>query len=374
MKKEKFIYERNGAAYVVIIKWTTTAGDRRQKQIGTYSVKKYGSKTAALKEAKKARDKALVDIELERISDQIFTVDRLFQDSQRLLVHNIKTRERHQSTYNALMTDQLRNTKIEAVTNADVQLSINRFAEGHTQDAIKRALTVWRLIFRAAMINDLIIPDRTRAVIVPKSQVQIKRREKFCTHEELKIFLEALLTYGYGPKNEHRNIDIYVMIQIMMYCGIRPQEVLALTVADIDLVNQILQVNKSIGSTDQSKRQVVTTKTPESIRSVPIPDELASILEDFVKDKTGMLFLDVDRKPYEITTIADYIARVSRKAGVKVTMYMLRHMFATDLAKITDPKTLQTLMGHVTPTMSLGYADKTSLADCAEALRRRKLS
>ena len=272
------------------------------------------------------------------------------------------------------MTDQLRNTKIEAVTNADVQLSINRFAEGHTQDAIKRALTVWRLIFRAAMINDLNIPDRTRAVIVPKSQVQIKRREKFCTHEELKIFLEALLTYGYGPKNEHRNIDIYVMIQIMMYCGIRPQEVLALTVADIDLVNQILQVNKSIGSTDQSKRQVVTTKTPESIRSVPIPYELASILEDFVKDKTGMLFLDVDRKPYEITTIADYIARVSRKAGVKVTMYMLRHMFATDLAKITDPKTLQTLMGHVTPTMSLGYADKTSLADCAEALRRRKLS
>ena len=64
---------------------------------------------------------------------------------------------------------------------------------------------------------------------------------------------------------------------------------------------------------------------------------------------------------------------VSKKAGVNVTLYMLRHKFSTDLLKTADLRTVQDLMGHESGAMTLSYA-RSSDEDRKKAIAGRKMS
>lgn len=72
--------------------------------------------------------------------------------------------------------------------------------------------------------------------------------------------------------------DAWYMLQIMRWTGCRTAEVLALNWDDFDKENKTLYINKSVGSTGTETRQIITTKTIESIRYVPCTDDLIAIL------------------------------------------------------------------------------------------------
>ena len=66
---------------------------------------------------------------------------------------------------------------------------------------------------------------------------------------------------------------------VMLFCGLRRGEALALTQNDFDFVNNILHVSKSVAYID-GKPQIKEPKTKAGIRDVPMPNKL--------RDNTGL--------------------------------------------------------------------------------------
>lgn len=157
----------------------------------------------------------------------------------------------------------------------------------------------------------------------------------------------------------------------MQHLGLRPQEALAVCAEDVDLQNQLFYVNHSIGSDSEETRKLITTKTPWSVRTLPIPDTLVPILYELLSVHCSEPLLTAsDGLPYEIDTIDDLMINVPKKSSVKVNMYMMRHNFATAMVK-HDIRATQDMMGHESAVMTLKYVESTPLDKMKEMLNSK---
>mgnify|MGYP002515774650 CR=1 FL=1 len=272
--------------------------------------------------------------------------------------------------------DQLRYKQISKITTEDVIRTLNRFAENHSQDAVSRCRTVWHQIFQTAQRKEIPVIDRTLAIKTPRSKVPAKPRSMSCTYEDVMATLENLETYGDGKRAFKRSQDLHDIILVMFYTGMRPQEALALAKSEINFDDELITVYQSVGSTHEKTRQLVTTKTDGSLRQIPIAKEIIPLLKELCdKAKKDLLFTDRDGKPYEIGDL-DIVLINMRKARnlPRVTLYMCRHLFATDVYGMAqNKKAAQRLMGHKSESMTLYYLNDDS-KEKYSLVQNRKLS
>lgn len=379
---EKYITEKEskkrGTYYQVTIKYTDRLGNRATESCGQFYVEDYGSKKTALKQAVKARDRALQEIEVGTVGYSALTVSDCFEASLELLHLSKKSITRHRITYGHLFQEdkQLQITPITKVTTEDVIRTLNRFADTHSQEAVKRAKTIWHQIFLTAQMKEIPVIDRTLAIVNPKSRKPAKKRSMACSYDDVMVTLRNLLTYGDTERAQRRSLDVYHMILIMFYEGLRPQEVLALSSDQIDFDTMQIRITQSIGSTSTDTRQIIATKTEDSVRTVPIADDIAQMLSDLVDDRgDGLLFTDSDGLPYEINTIDNLLLHMRKKRNLpRVTLYMCRHLFATDVYGMAEnKKSAQRLLGHKDEATTLLYLNEDQ-GEKQILVQRRKLS
>lgn len=363
MKKEKYIQEikrKDHTVFRVLIR-----ENGKSRDFGSFSTKDYPTPKEALRAACVCRDKALNDIRQNRFIEHDLTVEEIYEKTKELLITNPKTQKRHDDSFYSMVTVELRMKPISEVTAADIQKSLNDYASRVSQGQLDKGMTIWRQIYQTCFLLEMPVIDRTRMVQKPKSKIPVKKRKKHCTSEELESFLEFLK--GYGPDRTLTENIIYAF-RIMQYLGLRPQEAFAVCSEDIDLKNDLFHVQHSIGSTVNGMRQLITTKTTGSIRTLPIPSGLKPILADLLENRSSEpLLLASDGLPFEIDDLDDMLGHVARRCGIKVTPYMLRHNFATEMVK-KDLKATQNMMGHETPVMTLRYVQETSLEKMKELL------
>lgn len=371
MKKEKHIQQdtlKNSYRLRVIIKYKG-----KPKCFGSFNRSDYATDRLCMEAAKICRDQALLDIKNNRVIEHDMTVQEAYEAAMDLLVTTAMTRLKYETIFKALVPKSITVKPIRTLTGADLQKMVNKYALDHSQDAVNRGCTLFRKMYKAVMMNGIPIADMSQMINVPVSKHLPEKRQKFCTEEDLEVFLDKLLVYnGSDRQARMRNRDIYLMFRIMQYLGLRPQEVLALCSEDIDLNNGLLFIRHSIGSIGDESRRLITTKTGDSIRTLPIPQKAYPYLVELKTHDTIPLFINrKDGLPYDISDLDSLIATICRKKKIqRVTMYMMRHNFATDLVK-QDVKLTQTLMGHESAAMTLKYADKASVDDMKEALNKR---
>ncbi|MBR2555076.1 MAG: hypothetical protein IKE94_09475, partial [Aeriscardovia sp.] len=117
--KEKHIAEKrnkDGIFYQVSITYTSRTGKRTTKSVGQFYVKQYGDKKTALKQAIKARDRALQEIEMGAFEHPELTVDDCFNASLDLFNLSAKTKRWHIIVYNQMIDDRLKYMPIDKVT------------------------------------------------------------------------------------------------------------------------------------------------------------------------------------------------------------------------------------------------------------------
>ena len=275
MKDLKYIRKRKqkyGSSYVVDIKYTDDSGETKHFSQTLRSVD-YGSEKNALIMAQKVRNDVLNQIRTGALRKSFPTVRNLYLRKWDILPLSIKTRQKQDALYASQIAPH-GDKRINDVTVEDIQTSLNTWAETHSKDSVQRLLSVWRQIYQCAKILGYEIPDRTEAVIMPKSKVVPKKREVRLNLADFKTILDGLLTYGDGDTYNHRGI--WFMLLIMFYTGMRPAEALALTRSDIH--DTFITINKSVGSTRSETRQIVPTKTESSVRNVPIVPDLRPVL------------------------------------------------------------------------------------------------
>ena len=368
--KEKHIIKRKtkkGYSLEVIIPI-----DRKAKRFGTFKRSDYDSDRAVLAAAKECRDKALNDIRQNRVIFHDLTVEEAYKKSEELFVTNVKTRERHDVIYRQLIPETLRRKPMSKVTAADIQSGINDFAETHSADALSRTRSMWKRIYRAAAISGCPLYDQSQMVIMPKAKKRQSSHAKHCTLDELEEFILALRDYNaFLPEGRKLSRDVEIAIRVMQYIGIRPQEVFALCAEDIDLKRDLIYIRNSVGSTSTAKRQLIATKTEESVRVLPIPDELIPYLKELLTHDTRPLLCDTDGLPYDTGKISTLLCNISNsKKCVHINQYMLRHMFGTDMVR-QNVKVAQTMMGHEDPKMTLSYARESTIEEMRDAMKKR---
>lgn len=356
-KDKKYIRKRKrkyGDAFLVDIPYVDENGVSKHFT-ETVRVIDYETEKAALLSAQKIRNDALQEIQTGRLKKAFPTLKMLYQKKWSLLPLSVNTREKHDAIYKATIA-KIENTRIDKLTISDIQLSLNEYAETHSDDAVKRLLTIYKQLYKTAHLLGYDVTDHTAAVVRPVSKVVTKKKPVEVSEETFRTVLDGLLTYnGYESYNRR---CIWFMLQIMYYTGMRPSEVLALTADDI--TDSYISVTKRVGSTTKNKQMVVPPKTASSVRKVPIPPQLTKILEELLLwSKHDYLFACEDGTLWNIDTVSDTIHRVAKKHKVNFNAYMLRHKMSSDLLHQGDPVIARDLLGHTSFSMTLDYARST---------------
>lgn len=244
---------------------------------------------------------------------------------------------------------------LRAVT-VDDAASVWLHYSGYSESTIKRARMIYIAMFDAAVENDIIVknPFRAKHAQPPTGYAGTHRA---LTDEEISLIWST----------PHR---MQLAALIMLYCGLRRGEVLALTAEDIDTKAKLLTVNKAIRF-DGNKPVMVAPKTASGVRVVPIPNIITPYFENF----TGRILSTKGGSVMTETAFMrcwdSFILHLSRNAGhpVNIRPHDLRHTYCTLLADSgVSIKQALVWMGHADEKMILHVYDHVSEKRAQESL------
>lgn len=237
---------------------------------------------------------------------------------------------------------------ITQIKLSHIQRCLNEM-EGYSQSYIHRAKVFITECFRKAEDLDIIYKSPCRGIEEPKAAEKQDRRP--LTVKEINCFLKA-------TKSHHRG----AMFAMMLACGLRPGEVMAIRWEDIDLENNLINVRQAVRD---NTKEIKSTKTKSGKRTVPIPQwYIDDYLPNIVKDDS-LVFHNEKGLPIGSAKFAQAWHSLMRDmdiiAGAKlyrnriiehalpqdIVPYCLRHTYCTQLVEKQAPvKTVQYLMGH----------------------------
>lgn len=371
MKKEKYIVQNDR---YLRIKFRLPDGGYFSQNV---RIKDYPSPAKAMAAAVAIRDRALAQKSTGRLVSSSPTVQQVYDRLPDLFGYSQKTIKRHQIMFDAAIRKYAAD-EITEVKTSDVMECVTAYSLTHSDQATDRLLSLWSVIFEAAQIMDIPVPNRAKAVrkLRPRSKVPTAKRAVMAPDADIEKFLDTLATYGTKTeKGQYKAKVLTMLAQIMIHTGCRPAEALALRRSDVDLIHSEISITKSVGSTPTSSgRSIRTTKTEQSIRRIPLDSEIRGMLIEFLQwQNHDFILSDYDGNLMEIDNVSNHMRLVSKKAGVRVTLYMFRHKFSTDMIRVADIRTVQDLMGHESSSMTLAYA-RSSEEDRKHAIDKRKLS
>ncbi|MFA9464303.1 MAG: tyrosine-type recombinase/integrase [Velocimicrobium sp.] len=228
-------------------------------------------------------------------------------------------------------------------------------------------------MFNKAILNEYIVKNPCDGLEMPK-KVKVERR--VLTIDEQKRFFEFAETYI------HINV-----LKFAVLTGARIGEVLGLKWSDVDFGNKTITIDKTIhyskaaSPNEGSKFFYTSTKTTASQRTLPMTEEVISVLKSQkikqfqekmfrgknwkqVKEFENLVFTQNDGKPIYYYNVEDAIKTYVEKLNVieialakeekrepiiieSFTCHTLRHTYATRCYEQNIPdKVIQALLGH----------------------------
>ncbi len=264
---------------------------------------------------------------------------------------------RQQCVINKHLLPALKYMKLKDLKPYHLQSIINKMAkEGLSTSTMKKAKQTAVRILNVGVENDLVVRNVFSNVKVPTVEPHERRA---LTEEERDLVNRTWRGHRMGHA-----------VMIMMYCGLRRGELLALTWKDIDLERKVLSVNKSL-QMFKNQPHIKKPKSKAGTREIPIPNILLELLRDFPRDyplvcpdAKGEIMSDTAyRRAWN-----SYRHYLNLKAGGKdasrtrekvqaidnITAHMLRHTYASMLYEAgVDIKSAQRFLGHADIEMTL---------------------
>lgn len=227
---------------------------------------------------------------------------------------------------------------------------------------IKHIFGFLRAIFNFAERYDLIDQNPMKKVSVPTVP---SKKIDFLDEHEARKFLEELET---AP------IRWRAAMTTLLLTGLRRGEAAGLRWSDIDFDHGILHVERNVTYTAKNGLEVSTPKTVNSIRSVPVPIGLASILKKWqvvqLQNRSENALSDayvfaVPENPFSPPlpdTFTRWLSRfVKERKLPNVSPHDLRHSCASLLLMSgATLKDTQEFMGHSDPSTTMKYYTGTT--------------
>lgn len=224
-------------------------------------------------------------------------------------------------------SDCFRSISIYDMTQNDIQIEINKMAADKSPKTVRNY---------HALISAVLGTYRPEMKIYTTLPQKVKKQPYIPTDEEVKKLVEYSKT--------HRHGNYYVPIVLACY-SLRRSEICALLPSDLSDDN-VISINKAKVLDHDKKWVIKTTKTVESTREIPIPEDVANQIRE-----QGYVF---NGYPNDITDFIDYACKQLKIPHFSI--HKLRHYFATKLSSENiDSETIKKLGGWTSDFVFQNY-------------------
>jgi integrase/recombinase XerD len=170
--------------------------------------------------------------------------------------------------------------------------------------------------------------------------------KKFLKKEEVEKVLAAI--------HIHHHNDLFVLkrnlvlVHILLFCGLRREEILLLQIRDIDLERKVITI------------RAVTSKSKQS-RQIPIHSATAMFIKDYLSARKHFatpFFLVSTKRDAQLTHhgLKHVVDTIKHHSGVSFHLHQLRHTFAVNFLKASNNiAKLKQLLGHKSIVVTMAY-------------------
>lgn len=240
--------------------------------------------------------------------------------------------------------------------------------KGISEHYIKDSLLLVKAVIRDGQEENIFPEFIFKQIKIPKT-LQLDDSKQTYTEVEYKKIIDYIL------KNiSSRSVGILLGI----FTGMRIGEICALQFKDIDFDEKIIHVNKTIqriynplDEIEPSKIVITPGKTKNSIREIPITDEILKILKA-IKIKDDYYVLSNSKKAIEPRTYRKFYNKLMKDVGVQpIKFHALRHTFASiNIENGIDVKTISDILGHSDISITLKTYTHTTQRAKVKAIQR----
>lgn len=182
----------------------------------------------------------------------------------------------------------------------------------------------------------------------------------------------------------------YNVVYILFHTGMRISEFCGLTLSDIDLENNIINIDHQLLRDSSSVKYIQSTKTNAGTRKLPIKDDVAECFSHLIADRPkliqekmidgygGFLCIDEEGNPlvamhweHRFNHMVKRYNDIFRIQMPNITPHVCCHTYCSNQARAgMNPKTLQYLMGHSEIGVTMNTYTHLGLDDAKDEMIR----
>lgn len=237
---------------------------------------------------------------------------------------------------------------------------------GLSPKTVSDILSVVRNILKYATRNGI-------AIVCDVGSIQVKRCPK-----EMRVLSrgeqDRLCQYLYSDLSAY-NLGIL----IALFTGLRIGELCALRWEDISFSDQTIHIHQTLqrvqnktGDAPKTKVVITSPKSACSIRTIPLPDCLISILKKYKTADAGFFLTNSTVRFIEPRTMQNKFKTALKHSSVpSANFHALRHTFATRCVELGfDVKSLSEILGHASVNITMNRYVHPSLELKKENMQR----
>ena len=269
----------------------------------------------------------------------------------------------YESMYKKHIEPAMKARRLQDIEKREIVELQNRLIDkGVSVYSVNYAMMVLRSMLSDAVTDDVIKinPAANIKMIKENRKKASDTIHRALTESEQKAFMSEAASEYY-----------YELYAFLLCTGMRIGEATALTWADIDYINKVIHITKTV-SVDKNNKQIITTpKSKSGVRDIPLTDTTRDVLK---KQKAKMALLNgsniipmnnrifnaecggMVRNCTVNTTIEHVLERLEKK-GIKIehiAAHCFRDTFATRfIEQGGQPQTLKAILGHSTLAMTM---------------------
>ncbi len=220
--------------------------------------------------------------------------------------------------------------------------------EGLSAKTVSDTMSLIRCVLQFCISKKIMVSCDTRMITVKQSA----KKMRVLTVNEQQILCNHIYS-DLSPQN--------VGVLFCLFTGIRIGEICALKWEDISFSEKTVHIHQTmqriqIDETENKTKIIITTpKSTCSIRTIPLPDELVSVLKTVTGPASGYFLTGSDKRWIEPRTMQYHFKSLLKRCKIDDANYhALRHTFATRCVELGfDVKSLSEILGHASVNITM---------------------